>query len=293
MITDQERIDILWKKIMGMTQTSSSTQQISPKGLENETIGSGIPLYSVDIWAYADQIPETPPLSGNAFISIETQLATVADPTSPRAFLTNKRDWITARFGIGYSVLVEINGEILPPNNAQYPWYFDYQAGVLYFPNAVPVSAAPRISGYRYTGVKGLIERGEVVPGLYEESTPFLQVGEEWTFSANTGSNIQLTDLWIDDVSQVGLDPRFADCEAVVECHWYTGYNSSNPYSFTAIKSHLADDGTYYISGQQYRGPKFVDLVNLEFPESGVTYWKIRKINQPGRVHLKFRYVAN
>lgn len=302
-LSDQEKLDILWKKLGGVTQTSSSVQLNAPKDVENETIGSPVPLYSKDIWTYAEMITLNPPTHSTQAVDIVSGLILVKDSTSPRAFIASSAatpsnpgvrliDWIPPSFGPDYSVRVYVGGVYTPSTSETYPWYFDYAAGILYFSNSVPESVIT-LSGYRYIGKKGLLDQAKLSPLLYEITTGVMNVGDTMEFEAKTGINIKLTDLWIDDTTLAGTDVLFRDCECIVECHWYSGYNSANPYIFKALKLHLQDDGTYYISGTAYSGPRFVDLINLEYPESGVTYWKITKINQRGRVHLKFNYFPN
>jgi hypothetical protein len=130
-------------------------------------------------------------------------------------------------------------------------------------------------------------------PLLYEITTPLMNINDSYTFTANTGSNIKLLELWIDNTTLLNTDANFRECECIVECHWNKTYSSSNPYMFKALKVQLYDDGTYYLDGQKFSGPQFIDLINIDEPTNNNTYWRITKLNQVGRVNLKFKYIVN
>src|SRR5574344_1125685 len=247
MLSDKEKIDILWKKLHGVSQTSSVYQLHAPKNLENEEIVSKNAVLTNNIWTFSKNIPQVPPIYSNSIVEVVQNEVLSKDKTSPRAFSLireNERmeDWISPALNIKYFVTILHNDVNLTSYDKNYPWYFDYSSGVLYFSDKIPEGTI-KIYGYRYVGAKGLgsQELNFNDSKLYEVETPTMNVGDTFDFEAPTGYNIKLIDLWIDDTN-VGKDILFKECECIVECHWYSNYNSLNPYIFKAVKSHLQDN---------------------------------------------------
>ena len=204
-ITNAQQIDLLWKKVIfGVTETN-----VTGKFPSNETIASPLPVYNANIWAQTDSasIPATPPSANTATIGVYTVAAgavirATADPTAQpnTAWLatatygntaSRQPDWVPATFNPLYVIQVWIGNPSggpaarILPDTAGEEWVFDYNAGVLYFPNAVPAAKAATIgsgsvtvatnglyfAGYRYIGVKGFAAAGttskvNVVPNI-------------------------------------------------------------------------------------------------------------------------------
>lgn len=169
-ISDTQKLDLLWKKVAyGATQTSTLG-----KAAYEESIGSRNITLGTDIWI--DPIPASAPYTSsdvvqyygpdtasairltvdNTVAGNKTWLAT-SIPGAPASRMT---DWISPSFDPTY--LVEIYKNSVTPANKllqgtpNTEWVFDYQAGVLHFPNSVPALTSLYIVGHRYTGAKGL-----------------------------------------------------------------------------------------------------------------------------------------
>ena len=172
-ISEQQKVDLLIKKLgFGVTKTDTATI----KSPSNESIASPLLLRGDLIWVKAGDIPATPPVSSTDLVQVKigsTSIECSADITSStnRTWLANLTDWITPEFGSGYQVRVwtapagstnpTTNGTRLYPDGSgnNDSWYFDYQSGVLNFPDTnIPSSVAGNrvfIEGYRYIGLKG------------------------------------------------------------------------------------------------------------------------------------------
>ena len=172
-ISEQQKVDLLIKKLgFGVTKTDTATI----KSPSNESIASPLLLRGDLIWVKAGDIPATPPVSSTDLVQVKigsTSVECSADITSStnRTWLANLTDWITPEFGSGYQVRVwtapagstnpTTNGTRLYPDGSgnNDSWYFDYQSGVLNFPDTnIPSSVAGNrvfIEGYRYIGLKG------------------------------------------------------------------------------------------------------------------------------------------
>lgn len=194
-LTNAQQVDLLWKKVIfGVTDTS-----VTGKTGSNETIASPLPVYNANVWAQTDatSIPATPPTSNSATIGVYTVAASnvihaTSDATAaPNATwlatatfntaLSRLGDWVAPTFNPLYAIQVWVgnpNGgpaaRILPDQSGE-EWVFDYNAGVLYFPNGAPaggksatvgtgsVTVATNgiyFVGYRYIGIKGFAAAG-------------------------------------------------------------------------------------------------------------------------------------
>ena len=173
-ISDSQKVDLLLKKLgYGVAKTDTA----SVKSPSNESIASPLLVRGDLIWVEADKITATPPVATTGVIQARTGSSSaecVPDTTSTtnRTWLTGSTDWITAEFGAGYQVRVwaaaagtsdpTVSGTRLYPDGSgnNDSWYFDYQAGVLHFPDTnIPSSVAGKrifIEGYRYLGLRGI-----------------------------------------------------------------------------------------------------------------------------------------
>jgi hypothetical protein len=169
-ISDTQKTDFLWKKLIyGVTETN-----ITGKGGANETIGSPLPTYAANIWSQPVPVP-APNATGSIvqYYGSSTAVRCMKDPTitSGATWLatstynnqaTRIGDWVPPSIDPGY--LVEVysgnpssGGTKLNQGASGFEWVFDYQAGVLHFPNGVPGGLSDLyIVGHRYIGGKGL-----------------------------------------------------------------------------------------------------------------------------------------
>lgn len=171
--TDAQKVDLLLKKLgFGVAKTDTATV----KSASNESIPSPLLVRGDLIWVKAGDIPATPPVSTGPIVQVKigstsTECSPDTTSTANRTWLTNLTDWIPPEFGAGYQVRVWTapTGTVNPTTSGTrlYPdgsgnndsWYFDYQSGVLNFPDTnVPASVSGMrvfIEGYRYVGLKG------------------------------------------------------------------------------------------------------------------------------------------
>lgn len=176
-ITDAQKVDLLYKKIgFGVAKTDTSAF----KSPSNEANASPLLTRGDTIWVESGLIPGVKPASNSSVLvlyqqslssAVECTLDTTVSGTN-RTWLTNYNDWISAEFGPSYQVKVyaapagntspETYGTQLfadGSGNAD-AWYFDYQSGILNFPDTnVPSSVTGKkiyVVGARYVGLKGV-----------------------------------------------------------------------------------------------------------------------------------------
>jgi hypothetical protein len=174
-IADQKKLDFLWKKIMyGVTETTAS------KDGSNESIGSPLPVFGNQVWAQADQIPTAAPATDTTVVVVQKgakAIKCVADPTvsgnktwiavvsstgNPMEKANRITDWIPPSVDPSYMLKVykgipSAGGVVLNALTNNEEWVFDYQAGVLHFPNNLPNGVVDiYIEGCRYIGTKGV-----------------------------------------------------------------------------------------------------------------------------------------
>lgn len=192
-ISDTEKLDLLWKKVnFGVTKTAISTSKTG----SNETIASVLPVYGDNIWTQTSTsyIPTTPPGSDTSTVKLwygASRIRCTNDATSAANVTwlatstynntsTRMTDFIPASFGAGYAVQVYIGDPNVGPAARIFPdttgeeFTFDYQAGVLNFPTAVPGTKTATIGSgnvtvagngiyiqvYQYIGTKGVVTAG-------------------------------------------------------------------------------------------------------------------------------------
>lgn len=173
-ITDTDKIDFLWKKIIyGVTKTASGTAKFG----SNERIPSPLTITSDSIWAESGDIPETPPVTSNSVLKLfkgPEAIRMTMDPSAPPnqswiaaatygQDLTNFGDFVPPTFGSGYLAAVyvgnpETDGERIFPDAPNNEFVFDYSAGVLNFVNQIPAGVAQKgiyVEVVRYVGSRG------------------------------------------------------------------------------------------------------------------------------------------
>lgn len=169
-ILDTSKVDFLWKKVIyGVGKTDGT----GSKSGSNETVASPLPVYASQIWAQADAIPTTPPVSSSGVVQVlsgdqRIQATKDATATLNATWLTALTNWIPATFNANYSVKVfagdpQTTGVQIFPDTNNEEFVFDYSSGVLHFPNTIPaavVTGGIYITGFRYIGTKGLTGAG-------------------------------------------------------------------------------------------------------------------------------------
>jgi hypothetical protein len=228
-ITITEVVDFLQKKLLfGVTKTGLASAKFG----SNESIPSPLVVYPENIWGDSLLIPAVTPLE-NASGSVVAVYAGIdrikmtADPTAalnetwlatstfgtPASRMT---DFIPPTKGTGYAARVFIGDPAVGPAARLFPdapgeeWLFDYTAGVLNFPSAVPAPKTASIGSgtvnittngiyveaYRYIGRKGL---GGGDGGLPEDlGTMAFQDSDNVDITGGTISGVTFTNVTID-----------------------------------------------------------------------------------------------
>ena len=175
-VSDSSKVDLLYKKLFGVTKTDTSTN----KGAGNESIPSPSLVRGDKIWVDAGSIPETAANVTNivqAYLTTSRIECTADTTTTPvggvyPTWKTSLTNWISPEFGSTYFVKVysETAGNLNPTNGISLSdsgsggtgeWYFDYQSGVLNFiggtiPATLTAAKVIYITGYRYIGAVGI-----------------------------------------------------------------------------------------------------------------------------------------
>jgi len=174
MIPDSHKVDYLFKKVgYGLAATENSVN----KSPSNESIFSPLLIRGDTIWIQSGDIPAIAPARSNTIVqsySGESAITASEDKTSlsNRTWLTRLTDWVGPEFGTSYQINVyaapagtinpRLSGIKLYPDGSgkQDSWFFDYQSGILTFPDTnLPSIISGHIiyiEGYRYVGAKGL-----------------------------------------------------------------------------------------------------------------------------------------
>lgn len=177
-ISLNNQVDYLFKKIgYGISKTDTYTA----KAPSNETVASPLTLRGDTIWQQSGSIPATQPTSSSGVVTVYSDsttntVKTTADGTSTayRTWKTGITNWIDPSFGATYQVKVywdstsasapQTTGTQLFPDgtgNSDF-WFFDYDSGILTFPDTIPTSVngvtgkTIYIVGSTYTGLIGI-----------------------------------------------------------------------------------------------------------------------------------------
>jgi hypothetical protein len=177
-ISQANQVDYLFKKI-GYSVAATTTAAL--KSPSNETIPSPLTLRGDTIWQQSASIPSTPPSTSSGVVavyrdSLSNTVKTTGDSTSPslQTWKTGLTNWIDPSFGSNYQVQVfsasssasspQTTGTQLYPDGTgnDDEWFFDYDAGLLTFPDNIPTTVTNNptyviyIVGYCYTGQIGI-----------------------------------------------------------------------------------------------------------------------------------------
>lgn len=166
-VTYQQKIDLLWKHLYGVVQTTSNKSEYEEYRLRHEQ------LRASDIWREDSSIPN--PASAAAGIVEFRDIRLVADPS-----VVDNSAWVAV--DIFANGLAEDNllTDFIPPSfhptyeikvfsdaaktkrifnsEDETNWIFDYSAGILWLPNLDPAENLTEVYlvGYRYIGPKGM-----------------------------------------------------------------------------------------------------------------------------------------
>ena len=206
--SSEEKLDLLYKKVIYGANKSGRSESFSPASETSTTYTAVLPDY---VWkeANATNVPTTPPTATTAYVQryaswTGSQPANTSAPVqctpngdSPlmdgqtssftRSWKTGATNWIGPSFGPGYLVNVWVgpanwDGDETDSNmtkiifgaNQSRDWFFDYEAGMLYWTNenaeddpgnsfedsqsftAFDNSYVVYIVGYRYIGATGV-----------------------------------------------------------------------------------------------------------------------------------------
>ena len=184
-ISQAQYIDLLVKKLYGVATTDTAIN----KSPNNESIPSPALNRGDTLWTQANQITSDSSNIGNIGLQYgnSNPIQCVADITTVPvlnsqgqsiypSWIANVTEWIPPDFGGGYSISAYVG----PPNignltgaNVTFisadgeggsnpgEFYFDYQAGVLYFigetiPNVLTTGNVVYVTGYQYAGLTGV-----------------------------------------------------------------------------------------------------------------------------------------
>ena len=221
-INQSNQVDYLFKKIgYGVTTTANA----NVKSPSNETIASPLTLRGDIIWLTSNQIPTTQPGASAGVVTVYSDanansVKATNDGTAPpyQTWKTGIVNWIDPSFGSTYAVKVywdstasstpQSTGTQLFPDGtgADDEWFFDYNSGVLTFPDNIP-SAVNGVTGKTifiigatFTGTIGLANIASVITGTVNTAnvailSNVIQVNDAniyypALYSSNAGGNL-------------------------------------------------------------------------------------------------------
>ena len=260
-ITDAQKVDFLYKKIgAGVAKTDTSAF----KSPSNEANASPLLTRGDTIWQQSVSIPTVKPASNSSVLvlyqdslssTIECTLDTSASGTN-RTWFTNRVDWIGSEFGATYQVQVYAApaGNSAPQTYGTQlfsdgsgnsdTWFFDYQSGILNFPDTnVPTAVTGKkiyIAGARYVGAKGIssfpsgITMGNItiVGNNINSSSGNVTITSNLNIIGNTTfygySDLTITDSILNLHTQANLAPWTVNDgkDIGIKMHYYDGVDS-------------------------------------------------------------------
>ena len=186
-ISQANQVDYLFKKIGYAVTTTANASVKSPS---NESIPSPLTLRGDTIWVQSASIPATQPGSSAGVVTVYSDansntIKTTNDATSPayQTWKTGITNWVDPSFGSTYQVKVywDSSSSVTPQSTGTqlFPdgtgnddeWFFDYDSGVLTFPDNIPASVngvagkSIFIVGSVYSGALGLANVATVITG--------------------------------------------------------------------------------------------------------------------------------
>ena len=188
-ISQTQLVDILYKKLSGVSKTDTSTA----KSPANEANASPQLTPGSVIWQQDYYIPNvsTLPTSNSSVVTVYSgitnsivQASALSESVSQETWTTGLTNWISPQFGAGYQLKLyagppgatgntALNYTNLPVGGSgnSDSWYFDYIAGIVNFADtnvptpAANVSNVVYVVGARYTGSLGISNYGNLTVG--------------------------------------------------------------------------------------------------------------------------------
>jgi len=215
-ISDTEKLDFLWKKVIFGT---SKTANALVKTGSNETVASPLPVYATNVWTQADStnVPTVPPGSTTSVVHKyygASRLQLTMDPTSPAnvTWGAGMGNFIPTTFGAGYLVRVWLgdpNGakaaRIFPDTTSQ-EYVFDYVSGTLNFTGTIPSGITATIG----TGTVGV-----ATDGVYIEVYRYTGTTLDTNLTAVAGSS--KTTVVANIAARNALTPNAGDIAHVLD----------------------------------------------------------------------------
>lgn len=287
-ITDAQKVDFLYKKIgAGVAKTDTSAF----KSPSNEANASPLLTRGDTVWQQSVQIPATKPGSNSSVVvlyqdSLTSTIEATLDATvsgTNRTWLTNYTDWIGSEFGATYQVQIYAApaGNTAPQTygtqlfsdgsgNAD-SWFFDYQSGILNFPDTnVPTALTGKkiyVVGARYVGPKGItnyptgITMGNITinGNNITSSSGNVTITSNLNIVGNTTfygySDLTITDSILNLHTQANLAPwTFNDGKDIgIKMHYYDGQDSHS----ALIRANDSGYLEWYARGTEISGNTF------------------------------------
>lgn len=189
--------DILFKKIAASVSTSSVSKNYFEEG-----IASRLAIFSSQIWAEENLIPDTAPISSNDIVVKVEDLELEPVPGSQNASYSHAslKDVIPYNYGDGSYNYVLKNNQGTRIDLGQNDWYLDTESGTLTFFNGVPSGMPPKISCYKYVGKKG-ISQGSSGPSssylIVDELTKIANLEVTGSFEGQLACVLQTDELYM------------------------------------------------------------------------------------------------
>jgi hypothetical protein len=186
-ISTQQLVDILYKKLSGVSKTDTYTAK-SPANEANASpqLSPGSTIWTQDYYIPSVTIlpSSNTTVNGSTIVSVYTgslssivQTSALSEGTAQETWATGLTNWISPQFGAGYQLKLyagppgatgttPLNYTNLPVGGVGYgggdSWYFDYSAGIVNFADSAVPAAAANVAnvvyavGARYTGLTGI-----------------------------------------------------------------------------------------------------------------------------------------
>ena len=211
-ISQTQLVDILYKKLSGVSKTDTSTA----KSPANEANASPQLSPGSTIWQQDYYIPgvTTLPTSNSSVVTVyrdslssTVQAVALSEGVAQETWATNLTDWISPQFGAGYQLQLYAGppGRSNPQTFTNLPvggsgnsdsWYFDYSAGIVNFADTnVPTPVANvanvvYVVGARYTGTKGINNFANLQIGSITINGNTITGNTGVTFGGNISGNV-------------------------------------------------------------------------------------------------------
>ena len=150
------KVDRAWKLSLDKAMTAVE------KAYYEELYSSGRIVHKDEVWK--DEVLVNPANAVAAGVAAEKDhfvLTEITSVSGKRAWVAESGgqriiDWISPKFGQGYTVELfdQADNQIYTTDPCN--WVFDYKAGILFLENTKPGVTSFKISGYVYTGAKGV-----------------------------------------------------------------------------------------------------------------------------------------